>query len=71
MKQTTAMIGVKNEEGFLSSSVHSISDLVDEILIVDNDGTDIAAVIALNVSAGLPLEQHWLDVQDSYSLRLV
>jgi glycosyltransferase involved in cell wall biosynthesis len=39
-KTVTAMIRVKNEEQFLLSSVQSIVDLVDRIVIIDNQSSD-------------------------------
>ena len=39
-KQISAMVRVKNEEEFLYASIKSISDCVDEIVLVDNLSTD-------------------------------
>ena len=50
-KMLSAMLRVRNEQEYLASAVHSIADLVDEIVIVDNLSDDATPQIIADLRA--------------------
>jgi hypothetical protein len=53
-KEISAMIRVKNEEEFLSAAVHSILELVDEVVLIDNLSSDTTPQIICELKAAYP-----------------
>jgi hypothetical protein len=53
-KRLSGMLRVRNEEEYLATSVASVVDLVDELVIVDNDSSDGSARIIAELAARHP-----------------